>query len=341
MKLKVLTKPESRLKEETWKGDSAALLDRFLQIPLDSARVFVFENSKSDWLQVAIRNGQPDKIVFRRNETTSFWAELSDISREQVVPALRLFAEGKDDELRTLHVFSERKATRTWSQKEIDRSLRVAPWWKRPYIWLQPKPTLESAFAEGAVFYANRGRRAAMFLADLGAISFPSGRVAPKDPMMSDIGCELDRQIPRTQGKIEAAVARFDSGDERVAFVRIRFTREIARRHKLALRLNYRGHESWMEAYPVDSGNGGFIDFEAQAAVEQMLETQEDPAIQALYADLESRRKNTWSWANVEMLPGIRLLVVSSGWGDGGYSTYYGLNDADEVISLVTDFEVF
>jgi hypothetical protein len=62
--------------------------------------------------------------------------------------------------------------------------------------------------------------------------------------------------------------------------------------------------------------------------------------LKQLHADLKARQKNTWTWSNLEITPGLRMLVVSSGFGDGAYKTYYGLNDEGEIVELVTDFGV-
>ena len=202
------------------------------------------------------------------------------------------------------------------------------------------KPTVTTAFVEGAEFRAN-GQKGTITIVDLGTITFPSGRVAPKDTMMLDVGAPLEREVPRRQAKATAAVARFSNGDERVAFLRIRFRDSVVVKHELAKRLiSGEWHESYREAYPVDSGYGGFVDYAAQTNVNKALDDRSTPGAKQIHDDLKGRWKNTWSWANVEILPDIRLLAVSSGFGDGAFKTYYGLDSAGEIVELVTDFDV-
>lgn len=202
------------------------------------------------------------------------------------------------------------------------------------------KLTATTAFVDGAEFRAN-GRKGTITRVELGTITFPSGKATPKDTMMLDEEAPLDREVPREEGKATAAVAKFSDGDERVAFLRVRFRDGVAAKHELAKRLiSEKWHESYREAYPVDSGYGGFVDYAAQRSVNKVLEDGSTSEARQMHEDLKGRWKNTWSWANAEILPGIRLLVISSGFGDGAFKTYYGLDNKGEILELVTDFDV-
>ena len=35
------------------------------------------------------------------------------------------------------------------------------------------------------------------------------------------------------------------------------------------------------------------------------------------------------------------LIAFSSGWGDGGYASFWGYDEKDNITSLVTDFALF
>lgn len=202
------------------------------------------------------------------------------------------------------------------------------------------KPDLNQILTNGAQVKAG-GESVTIHIHQLGKTEFSSGRVAPKDTMMLDVEAELDRSVPTTEGLAEAVVARFESGDERVAFLRVRFKAEPAARYAPALRkIGPEWHESYREAYPVDSGFGGFVDYTLQKEINELLGAENSELTKRLHRDLEQQSKPTWSWANFEVKPGIKILVVSSGFGDGGYKTYYGLNSKNELVSLLTDFEV-
>lgn len=202
------------------------------------------------------------------------------------------------------------------------------------------KPRLNDVLVDGKQVKAHN-TKATIQIVQLGQIEFPSGRVSPKDTMMLDIGAELDKTVPISAGNVEAVVAKLASGDERIAFLRVQFYPEPAERYQLAIRkIDSKWHESYREAYPVDSGFGGFIDFTAQEEVNSLLGAEDKELVKRLHKELEVQSKPTWSWSNFEVKSGIRVLVASSGFGDGGYRTFYGLNSEGEIVSLVTDFGV-
>lgn len=202
------------------------------------------------------------------------------------------------------------------------------------------KPALKQIFVNGAQAKAD-DETAVIHILPLGQIEFPSGKVCPKDTMMLGVEGELDRAVPTSAGIAEAAVAKFSSGDERIAFLRVQFRPDPIERYILAIRkIGTEWHESYREAYPVDSGFGGFVDHAAQAEVNELLGAEDRKLTKQLHVELERQSKPTWSCANLEIKAGLRMLVVSSGFGDGGYRTFFGLNSKDEVVSLITDFNV-
>jgi len=100
-------------------------------------------------------------------------------------------------------------------------------------------------------------------------------------------------------------------------------------------------HAKDVFGYPVDSGTGSFIDAEAAALLRQRLQA-EDGFNQIIIDGMEKTYVHTWSYASVR--PAVRYegncVVFSSGWGDGLYASYFGYSAADDVVCLVTDFDV-
>ncbi|NJM28090.1 MAG: DUF4241 domain-containing protein, partial [Pseudanabaena sp. RU_4_16] len=49
------------------------------------------------------------------------------------------------------------------------------------------------------------------------------------------------------------------------------------------------------------------------------------------------------SWADIQISKKILVNVItfSSGWGDGGYASYWGYDATEKITSLVTDFGLF
>lgn len=44
---------------------------------------------------------------------------------------------------------------------------------------------------------------------------------------------------------------------------------------------------------------------------------------------------------NIRRVPDTNIVVFSSGWGDGDFSSYWGLDENDQICCLVTDFFIF
>jgi siroheme synthase len=49
-----------------------------------------------------------------------------------------------------------------------------------------------------------------------------------------------------------------------------------------------------------------------------------------------------WSWANhvLDDETGLNIVLFSSGWGNGQYKTYWGLDARGAALCLMTDFQV-
>jgi hypothetical protein len=63
--------------------------------------------------------------------------------------------------------------------------------------------------------------------------------------------------------------------------------------------------------------------------------------LDSLLALMDEAQVDTWSHMNTEVdaKTGVNLVAFSSGWGDGYYPSYFGL-DAQGVCYLIMDFNV-
>lgn len=117
--------------------------------------------------------------------------------------------------------------------------------------------------------------------------------------------------------------------------------------------------------YGVDSGTGCFMDVEIGRILKQLGETKPDEewdeALNRFCAQfyeplMDERRKNETAdvndeypydtkgdWANlcIDEETGANVIVFGSGWGDGGYASYWGYDADDNIACLVTDFALF
>jgi hypothetical protein len=200
-----------------------------------------------------------------------------------------------------------------------------------------PAP-FSAAFA-GSRFADEHGRIIEVSVRRIADLKVTSGKLFACDPLTTGYdqphGAALDRDAPVGVHPVEVAVAAFEAGDHRVACARVRFApadRQAVRweaahpsgQPELPL------DETW--GYGVDSGTGCFFDGDAVGVVDE--ETSE-----RWLEELQKTYVHTWSWF-VTDVGKANVVMFSSGWGDGIYTSYWGLDANGDVVELVTDFEV-
>jgi hypothetical protein len=87
--------------------------------------------------------------------------------------------------------------------------------------------------------------------------------------------------------------------------------------------------------YGVDAGTGWFADVATLRAFDECGEDASDE----LMAAMDRTYENTWSWADVNCGDsGENIIAFSSGYGDGLYASFWGLDEEGAPVCLVTDF---
>ena len=157
------------------------------------------------------------------------------------------------------------------------------------------------------------------------------GQIVASDPLVHSEQRPFARGFPPGAHPVEVLVTR-ERKDERVALARIVFAPGVPVSFELATR----GDEDLRAlspgqrfAYGVDAGTGCFSAAGAQDEVDS----------DAMLADLEAHQRFTWSWATA--LPsagGHRMIAFSSGYGDGTYASYVGVDAVGAPLCLITDF---
>lgn len=99
--------------------------------------------------------------------------------------------------------------------------------------------------------------------------------------------------------------------------------------------------------YPVDAGLGSFADEDAIRAVEMLdLRLQEElgdeyiSLYDNLVEDVLDEHDGVWGNLAADEENGLNVILFTSGYGDGVYASYWGLDEQDNVVSLLTDFQV-
>lgn len=181
-----------------------------------------------------------------------------------------------------------------------------------------------------------------------GELVLPSGRIIATDPCYLtrlDDTPPFVRTVPPGCYPVWIALARKVSDApwaERVACMVLQLSDGPAAQWELALRPGERlvdmppGH---VYGHGVDSGNACFVDAAAVAMLDSV-------ALEALYLDGVVRAYERTGWrtrsANIS-LPGqvpANLIACSSGYGDGFYPSWWGIDETGEPCALATDFFV-
>jgi hypothetical protein len=175
----------------------------------------------------------------------------------------------------------------------------------------------------------------------LGKVALPSGRLAACDPWVgSDVARPFQRGIAPGRYRVEAHVAVFgDNGDQRVSCALVRIGAGAPVAWEPALVVEEQSAPRSVDevlGYPVDSGTGCFASPESlEALITLPLDgTDSDPLMSAL----EANDVLTWSHASLDVGSDLNVVAFSTGFGDGVYATFWGLDAAGGALCALTDF---
>jgi hypothetical protein len=178
----------------------------------------------------------------------------------------------------------------------------------------------------------------------LGDLPLPSGLVAASDPLVCPDPQPFLVRVPKGRYPVDLAVAEVPGGDQRVAFARVRFGQEAPVSWRIAVTdgqdVSGLGEGEFF-GYDVDAGTGCFMDPEASRALTARMNSEE-LYYEEIIAALETTYRHTWSWAAVrpDESRDLSLIAFSTGYGDGVYPSFFGYDEQQRVVCLVTDFGV-
>lgn len=161
---------------------------------------------------------------------------------------------------------------------------------------------------------------------EAGMLYLPSGRIVARDPAC---GAEpaFHRTVPPGRYRVTAGTVDTLMEGTRVAYLALWIKDTPIMGHEPA---NHEGSDDYV--YGVDAGMGCFVDATlaaaARAAVRAALDAR-DPVV--LYGD--------WNYLDYPVGAG-NVVLCRSGFGDGAYATYAGLDAQGDVVCFVTDFGV-
>lgn len=178
---------------------------------------------------------------------------------------------------------------------------------------------------------------------DMGELVVPTGEIVVADPLVTPDRPALRRKVK--SGRYP--VTLFES-DQRVALAALRFAPGAPVKWELATvpgqhMADLKDGEIF--GYPVDAGLGSFMD---KAAYARMLDREALAIEKANSADINyyddvlapELAANGDLYVMHKPIPedDINIAIFSSGWGDGFYPSFWGLDAAGEPVVLLTDF---
>jgi hypothetical protein len=175
----------------------------------------------------------------------------------------------------------------------------------------------------------------------MGDLKLPSGSLVACDAIVFSEPKPFDLKLPVGDFPASCVVARFDDGEEVIAFAVIRISTATPRTWSLLEPLGYSHESRWggqFPSYSVDSGLGCFTDAETATAVNSLVDANHE-WYRTILAKFEDNGHQSWKWANLPVSTGT-LISFTSGFGDGIYATYAGLDDNGNVAAVVSDFAV-
>jgi hypothetical protein len=172
----------------------------------------------------------------------------------------------------------------------------------------------------------------------LGQLSLPSGQIIAADGFIMFGAKPFARTVKPGSYPVTVAVALLGN-DQRIAFAQIRFADRRVATWEMALTPGqdpFKLKADEIYCYGVDSGTGSFADPGAQA----LLSTRDaSQLVDEATEEMKKVDEPTREWVVIDTPTGSAALF-SSGWGDGGYASYFGLDKNGEPVTLVTDFQV-
>ncbi|WP_316569155.1 DUF4241 domain-containing protein [Neobacillus sp. YIM B06451] len=186
-----------------------------------------------------------------------------------------------------------------------------------------------------------------MFCKKIGEIELMSGRIVACDPFTGMDDEPFTKQVTPGKYPVLFSIIRYESKDERIAFAMIKFSNNKVSAWEMALQpgqnINELEDDDEYFGYGVDSGTGCFMDIETKNTfLSYENEPQDEDPGYELYLDLEDEfdkaYKATRSWIVTTIKDKASIAMFSSGWGDGNYPSFWGMDENGDIVCLITDF---
>jgi hypothetical protein len=173
------------------------------------------------------------------------------------------------------------------------------------------------------------------FKYEIGKIKIETGKIIACDPIVMHDASPFTQVFPIGEFPVSLAMAKA-LNDTRVAFSRITFSDSPITKWEFALRKGQNQislTDTIIYCYGVDAGTGIFIDSISNKVFNQKNKMVWD------YVFTTKAKENEYLGYTYEF-DGHNLATFSTGFGDGCYATYIGLDKDGKICKLLTDFQI-
>lgn len=192
----------------------------------------------------------------------------------------------------------------------------------------------------------------------IGDLNLPTGKIIASDPFFSYEQRPFKRSVLPDKYPVYIYMAEIDDEHHRVAYAKIKFRTDDASKWVLAIadditkeELNELSEDEFF-GFPVDSGLACFLDEQTNERFVAKMEALQEKAPESNYYDEVlanefkayssknkfSRDLGDWNNHHPDKDSDNNIIMFASGWGDGYYPAYWGLNDNGDIVELVIDF---
>jgi len=151
----------------------------------------------------------------------------------------------------------------------------------------------------------------------------------------------FSQNFPVGQFPVQLSIAKIGT-DERVAFSRILFSDSAVIKWGFALhdgQTQVPVDSGTFYGYGVDGGTGVFIDKAANDAFNTLNKKNDNLWTTVFIDEMDKHYRNTWQYV-LYNYDKHNLAMFSTGFGDGTYGTYVGLDQSGNICRLLTDFGI-
>lgn len=203
------------------------------------------------------------------------------------------------------------------------------------------KPVAARAFEPGVSVTQPDGNRITLWSRTIADLVIPSYRIVACDPFECTLATPFAYRVTPGRYPVVLALADFDrAADQRIAAAMLRLTDTEPVRWEPAL-VEGDG-EAYTSSFGVDSGLCALLSDEAAAVLTDRLSDDADYLERAIEDQRGPLYTDGPEWFDVVLDPstGLNIVICTSGWGDGVYCGYWGIDDEGNLAHLVVDLGV-